>query len=140
MVLTSDLDFITFLKRGQASSSSLFSCAHFSIKICNKVTLLTGKQQKQKETEGRDQMVCEVLIITSEIIRALASARGSVARRAQRHRKQPLEGPKAQEWPKNASPRARRARGRAKLTCPSRRLPVLLYVFPHSAQNRNFRG
>ena len=44
---------------------------------------------------------------------------------------------RAREWLKPASPRARRARGRAKL---SRRLPVLLYVFPDSAKNRDFQG
>ena len=44
---------------------------------------------------------------------------------------------RAREWLKPASPRARRARGRAKL---SRRLPVLLYVFHDSAKNRDFHG
>ena len=46
---------------------------------------------------------------------------------------------RAREWLKPASPRARRARGRAKH---SRRLPVLLilYVFHDSAKNRDFHG
>ena len=73
-------------------------------------------------------------------IRALASARGSVARRAQGHRIWPLEGPKGprvagtceSEGPKG--PRTSRAK------CPFWRLPVLLYVFHNSAQNREFHG
>ena len=44
---------------------------------------------------------------------------------------------RAREWLRPAIPRARRARGRAKL---SRRLPVLLYVFHDSAKNRDFHG
>ena len=60
------------------------------------------------------------------VIRALASARGSVATRrvatgprARRARGQGhghSRARRAREWPKHASPRARRARGRAKLS------------------------
>ena len=39
-------------------------------------------------------------LLSDLYIRALASARGSVARRAQRHRRQPLEGPKGPRVPK----------------------------------------
>ena len=54
-------------------------------------------------------MSAEHLIIRL-FIKALASARGSVATR------RVATQPRAREWPKHASPRARRARGRAKLS------------------------
>ena len=49
---------------------------------------------------------------------------------------------RAREWPKHASPRARGPEGprTSKAKCPSRCLPVLLYVFHNSAQNREIQG
>ena len=57
------------------------------------------------------QSWCSGVSKMATYIRALASARGSVATR------RVATGPRARrarEWPKHASPRARRARGRAK--------------------------
>ena len=80
-------------------------------------------------------------------IRALASARGSVAHGPKTAHRGPKDkghshsrARRAREWQKHASPRARRARGRAKLSARFRRLPVLLYVFHDSAKNRDFHG
>ena len=70
-------------------------------------------------------------------IRALASARGSVARRAQGHRIWPLEGPRVAETCESEGPEGPRT---SKAKCPFWRLPVLLYVFHNSAQNREFHG
>ena len=81
-------------------------------------------------------------IQTSMKIRALASARGSVATRrvatgprAQRAR--PLEGPKGPRVAKTCESEGPRT---SKAKCPSRCLPVLLYVFHNSAQNREIHG
>ena len=73
-------------------------------------------------------------------IRALASARGSVARRAQRHRIQPLEGPKGPRVPKTRESEGPKGPRTSKAQCPFWRLPVLLYVFHDSAKNRDFHG
>ena len=73
-------------------------------------------------------------------IRALASARGSVARRAQRHRRQPLEGPKGPRVPKTRESEGPEGPRTSKAQPLSRRLTVLLYVFHDSAQNRDFQG
>ena len=69
---------------------------------------------------------CNCVCLLYLLIRALASARGSVATRrvatgprARRARGQGhghSRARRAREWPKHASPRARRARGRAKLS------------------------
>ena len=71
------------------------------------------------------------------VFRALASARGSVARRAQRPRRKPLEGPKG---PRVAKTRESEGPRTSKAQCLFWRLPVLLYVFHDSAKNRDFRG
>ena len=73
-------------------------------------------------------------------IRALASARGSVARRAQRHRTWPLEGPKGPRVAETRESEGPKGPRTSKAKCPFRRLPVLLYVFLNSAQNREFHG
>ena len=51
-------------------------------------------------------------------IRALASARGSVVTKEKKKKKEHghSRARRAREWPKHASPRARRARGRAKVS------------------------
>ena len=52
-------------------------------------------------------------------IRALASARGSVVTKEKKKKKKKKKEhghSRAREWPKHASPRARRARGRAKVS------------------------
>ena len=73
-------------------------------------------------------------------IRALASARGSVARRAQRHRTRPLEGPKGPRVAETRESEGPKGPRTSKAKCPFRRLPVLLYVFHNSAQNCKFHG
>ena len=51
------------------------------------------------------------------MIRALASARGSVVtKKKEKKRHGHSRARRAREWPKHASPRARRARGRAKVS------------------------
>ena len=76
----------------------------------------------------------------SYIIRALASARGSVVRRAQRPRRKPLEGPKGPRVPKTRESEGPKGPRTSKAQCLFWRLPVLLYVFHDSAKNRDFRG
>ena len=73
-------------------------------------------------------------------IRALASARGSVARRAQKHRRQPLEGPKGPRVAETRESEGPKGPRTSKAQSSFRRLPVLLYVFHDSAKNRNFHG
>ena len=83
-------------------------------------------------------------------IRALASARGSVAtrrvatgpraRRARGQRARPLEGPKGPGVAKTCESEGPKGPRTSKAKCPSRRLPVLLYVFHNSAQNREIQG
>ena len=83
-------------------------------------------------------------------IRALASARGSVAtrrvatgpraRRARGHRARPLGGPKGPRVAKTCESEGPKGPRTSKAKCPSRRLPVLLYVFHNSAQNREIHG
>ena len=80
-------------------------------------------------------------------IRALASARGSVATRrvatgprawrARGQRARPLEGPRVAKTCESEGPKGPRT---SKAKCPSRSLPVLLYVFHNSAQNREIHG
>ena len=70
-------------------------------------------------------------------IRALASARGSVARRAQKHRRLPIEGPRVAETRESEGPKGPRT---SKAQSSFWRLPVLLYVFHDSAKNRDFHG
>ena len=79
-------------------------------------------------------------LLYTYIIRALASARGSVARRAQRHRICPLEGPKGPRVAETCESEGPKGPRTSKAWCPFRRLPVLLYVFHNSAQNREFHG
>ena len=74
------------------------------------------------------------------VIRALASARGSVARRAQRPRRKPLEGPKGPRVAKTRESEGPKGPRTSKAQCLFWRLPVLLYVFHDSAKNRDFRG
>ena len=74
------------------------------------------------------------------VIRALASARGSVARRAQGHRIWPLEGPKGPRVAETCESEGPKGPRTSKAKCPFWRLPVLLYVFHNSAQNREFHG
>ena len=84
------------------------------------------------------------------IIRALASARGSVAtrrvatgpraRRARGQRARPLEGPKGPRVAKTCESEGPKGPRTSKAKCPSRCLPVLLYVFHNSAQNREIQG
>ena len=83
-------------------------------------------------------------------IRALASARGSVAtrrvatrpraRRARGQRARPLEGPKGPRVAKTCDSEGPKGPRTSKAKCPSRCLPVLLYVFHNSAQNRKIHG
>ena len=83
-------------------------------------------------------------------IRALASARGSVAtrrvatwpraRRARGQRARPLEGPKGPRVAKTCEFEGPKGPRTSKAKCPSRCLPVLLYVFHNSAQNREIHG
>ena len=76
----------------------------------------------------------------SPFIRALASARGRVARRAQRPRRKPLEGPKGPRVAKTCESEGPKGLRTSKALCLFWRLPVLLYVFHDSAKNRDFRG
>ena len=71
-----------------------------------------------------------MLMCNGAPIRALASARGSVARRAQKHRRQPLEGPRVAGTRESEGPKGPRT---SKAQSSFRRLPVLLYVFHDSA-------
>ena len=73
-------------------------------------------------------------------IRALASARGSVARRAQKHRRRPLEGPKGPRVAETRESEGPKGPRTSKAQSSFWRLPVLLYVFVNSAQNRDFHG
>ena len=83
-------------------------------------------------------------------IRALASARGSVAtrrvatgpraRRARGQRARSLEGPKGPRVAKTCESEGPKGPRTSKAKCPPRRLPVLLYVFHNSAQNREIHG
>ena len=80
-------------------------------------------------------------------IRALASARGSVGTRrvatgprARGQRARPLEGPKGPRVAKTRESEGPKGPRTSKAKCPSRRLPVLLYVFHNSAQNREIHG
>ena len=80
-------------------------------------------------------------------IRALASARGSVATRrvatgprARGQRARPLEGPKGPRVAKTCESEGPKGPRTSKAKCPSRCLPVLLYVFHNSAQNREIQG
>ena len=83
-------------------------------------------------------------------IRALASARGSVATRrvatgprARRARGQGhghSRARRAQEWPKHASPRARRARGRAKLSARLGACQCYYMFFTTQLKIANFMG
>ena len=66
-------------------------------------------------------------------IRALASARGSVARRANRHRIWPLEGPKGPRVAETCESEGPKGPRTSKAKCPFLRLPVLLCVFHNSA-------
>ena len=73
--------------------------------------------------------------------RALASARGSVARRAQKHRRQPLEGPRVAGTRESEGPKGPRT---SKAQSSFRRLPVLV-IHPNStgtvaALSRHSRG
>ena len=71
------------------------------------------------------------------VIRALASARGSVATRGPEGPEggnTAARGPEGPESVETEGPRT------SKTKCPSRRLPVLLYVFHGSAQNHDFHG
>ena len=87
---------------------------------------------------------------TMVTIRALASARGSVAtrrvatgpraRRARGQRARPLEGPKGPRVAKTCESEGPKGPRTSKAECPSRCLPVLLYVFHNSAQNREIHG
>ena len=70
------------------------------------------------------------------IIRALASARGSVATR----RARPLEGPKGPRVAETCESEGPKGPRTSKAQCPFWRLPVLLYVFHDSDKNRDFRG
>ena len=72
----------------------------------------------------------------NHVIRALASARGSAARRAQGHRIWPLEGPKGPRVAETSESEGPKGPRTSKAKCPFWRLPVLLYVFHNSAQNR----
>ena len=60
------------------------------------------------------------VLVLASAIRALASARGSVVTKKKKKKKKKKHGHsrarRAREWPKLASPRARRARGRAKVS------------------------
>ena len=76
-------------------------------------------------------------------IRALASTRGSVATRrvatgprARGQRARPLEGPKGRRVAQTCESEGPKGPRTSKAKCPSRCLPVLLYVFHNSAQNR----
>ena len=83
-------------------------------------------------------------------VRALASARGSVAtrrvatgpraRRARGQRARSLEGPKGPRVAKTCESEGPKGPRTSKAKCPPRRLPVLLYVFHNSAQNREIHG
>ena len=73
-------------------------------------------------------------------IRALASARGSVARRAQKHRRLPIEGPKGPRVAETRESEGPKGPRTSKAQSSFWRLPVLLYVFHDSAKNRDFHG
>ena len=73
-------------------------------------------------------------------IRALASARGSVAQRALKLLTQPPEGPKGPRVAETRESEGPKGTRTSKAECPSWRLTVLLYVFHNSAQNRDFHG
>ena len=83
-------------------------------------------------------------------IRALASARGSVAtrrvatrpraRRARGQRARTLEGPEGPRVAKTCESEGPKGPRTSKAQCPFWRLPVLLYVFHDSAKNRDFHG
>ena len=74
------------------------------------------------------------------IIRALASARGSVVKKKKKKKKKTrsLEGPKGPRVAETCESEGPKGPRTSKAKCPSRRLPVLLYVFHNSAQNREF--
>ena len=76
--------------------------------------------------------------VTVSCIRALASARGSVSRWAQKQRRQPLEGPKGPRVAETRESEGPKGPRTSKAQSPFWRLPVLLYVFHNSAQNRDF--
>ena len=96
-------------------------------------------------------LLCSVVTNrNAAMIRALASARGSVAtrrvatgpraRRARGQRARPLEGPKGPRVAKTCESEGPKGPRTSKAKCPSRCLPVLLYVFHNSAQNREIHG
>ena len=68
-------------------------------------------------------------ILVPRMIRALASARGSVARRAQKHRRLPLEGPKGPRVAETRESEGPKGPRTSKAQSSFRRLPVLLYMF-----------
>ena len=103
-----------------------------------------------KDMKVNGSMAIDISCLTSIAIRALASARGSVAtrrvatgpraRRARGQRARPLEGPKGPRVAKTCESEGPKGPRTSKAKCPSRRLPVLLYVFHNSAQNREIQG
>ena len=81
------------------------------------------------------------MMLASLIIRALASARGSVAtRKARGQRARPLEGPKGPTVASTCESEGPKGPRTSLAECPFWRLPVLLYVFHDSAKNRDFHG
>ena len=62
------------------------------------------------------------------------------ARRARGQRARPLEGPKGPRVAKTCESEGPKGPRTSKAKCPSRSLPVLLYVFHNSAQNREIHG
>ena len=129
---------------GPCSVASLSATLHIFATVLNANKFLivisvwlinTYRSHLKINTLYRGLKETQHLIIKTLGIRALASARGSVARRAQRPSEWTLEGPKGPRVSKTCEsegPRTSRAK------CPSWRLPVLLYVFVNSTKNRDF--
>ena len=110
----------------------------------------TGSRRKKPSIELDDLVMIDKAEMgpdqqhqmVSQTIRALASARGSVARRAQKHRRQPLEGPKGPRVAETRESEGPKGPRTSKAQSSFRRLPVLLllYVFHDSAKNRDIHG
>ena len=106
--------------------------------LAGTVIVFQGNQQILYNFSHNLSSLVSTGILAGRFIRALASARGSVpTRRARGQRARPLEGPKGPRVAKTCESEGPRT---SKAKCPSRCLPVLLYVFHNSAQNREIHG